>query len=78
MASELYKINQITIKGLAYTFRNLKSWSDLNDPSSKLRELIFDTCGEEDKLSIHKLKLLGLLWCEGQTRDKIDEFYNII
>ena len=78
LAGELFKVNQITEKGMSHTFRSLPSWHDLDNPSSDLRQLIYDTCGEEDKLSIHKLKLIALLWCDGNTTDKIDVFYNII
>ena len=40
LAGEIYKVNQITEKGMSHTFRNLPSWKDLDDPSSDLRSII--------------------------------------
>ncbi len=33
---------------------------------------------QDTHYSIHRLRLLGILWCSGTPEEKAEEFYNIL
>ena len=54
------------------------TWHDLKDPESQLSQFLASACGEDGKLMINKLKVLGILWCDGEPEERVDEFYDLI
>lgn len=86
--SEILGIKVVSIQALAEAFQRHTSWNDLSDSNSNFVQYLRDVCTipEEDKpqhsfdvefIDIHKLKVLGLLLCEGSTKEKAFELYDI-
>jgi len=53
----------------------------LNSADSNLVKLLNKICPaeedpEENKFSTHWLRILGLLWCEGDAKEKVHELYD--
>lgn len=86
--SEILGIKIVSLQALAEAFRRHASWKDLADSNSNFVQFLRDVCAiaDEDKpqdsfdvefIDIHKLKVLGLLHCEGSHKEKAFEFYDI-
>lgn len=63
---------------MAGAFKNHDSWKDLNNSESDFVKFLREVCGDDneaDKLSIFKLRLIGLLWCLGDPLEKATELY---
>lgn len=72
------RINVVSQKAMAEQFKNHQSWSGLNDQGSELSQFLNTVCLDDNdgsKLSISKLRNLGLLWCEGDPSEKVPEFF---
>ena len=82
-------IHEYNVKDIAYAelkdvFKNHESWNDLNDENSELMKFLKETClyegspaeGADMRFSSHMLRIIGLLWCEGDTEEKVVEFFD--
>ena len=80
----LYEINDISWEQLKAVFKPYKSWAGLNDEDSEFMTFLRQTCLYEDspdsgpdmRFDSFKLRVLGLLWCEGDPGEKVVEFYD--
>ena len=81
---KLYEIHDISWGELRKVFKNYKSWAALNDEESDLMKFLKETClyedspesGDDMRFDSFKLRVLGLLWCEGGADEKSVEFYD--
>ncbi len=62
---------------MAKGFECHASWSDLNNPESNLVKFLKSEMADSGtgKLSVHKLRAIAVLWCEGDKNEKVHEFY---
>lgn len=86
----LWQIKHITLEALRESFKNNKTWSEaLQDktPPTELIMFLNDTCRIESNeytdipptaYSVRKLKCVGLLWCDGTSKEKVVELYDMI
>lgn len=82
-AKEIWYIKTVTLSALQTAFKPHDSWNALNDENSKLVRLLNETCAcdeedepEKNKFSCQKIRVLGLLWCEGDAKEKVHELYD--
>jgi hypothetical protein len=68
----------ISLEAMAASFDLHHTWHDLKDPDSDLSKFLAAACGQNGGLAVNKLKVLGILWCDGEPEEKIDEFYDIL
>ena len=57
------------------------SWKDLKNPDSELVKFLNEFCGVENMpnhFKPSKLRILGLLWCEGSPKEKVVELYDCL
>ena len=78
---ELWEIKHVTLASLQTAFKPHSSWNALNDEDSNLVKFLNDACKFEDEpeknvFSCHQLRILGLLWCEGDPKEKVHELYD--
>ena len=74
-----YDIKNITFESLGREFSSHKSWKDLSDPSSLFVQFLKNTVTEEsnpDLINVFKLRVLGILWCNGEALEKATELYD--
>ena len=74
----LWRIQTISLPAMADAFKQHDSWKDLQNPESKFVQFLKEVCADDedaDKLSIFKLRLVGLLWCLGDPLEKATELY---
>ena len=60
---------------------NHPSWKDLKDPDSKFVRLLNNVCQYKDQqnvFDIFRLRLLAILWCEGDDEEKLEELYDLV
>ena len=79
---------------MAEAFKAHDSWVDLNDVNSDFVKFLKDfcKCNDEDEdgnkeeehddnnphIDITKFRLIGLLWCEGSSKERAFEFYDML
>jgi len=78
---ELWEIDTVTLASLQAAFKPHDSWNALNDEESNLVKFLNEICAaeeepEKNKFSCHQLRVLGLLWCEGDAKEKVHELYD--
>ena len=56
------------------------TWADINEDHSELCKFLMDAMIHEgtDKLNVHKLQSLGILWCHGDDKKKATQSYLIL
>lgn len=74
-------MEEVSLKCLQEAFKNHKSWAALNNKDSELVRFLKETCdgevsGDDLRFSSFKLRILGLLWCEGNPKEKAPELYD--
>jgi hypothetical protein len=77
-SKNLWRIQTISLSAMAEAFKNHDSWKDLQNSESKFVQFLKEVCGDDEdaeKLSIFKLRLVGLLWCLGDPLEKATELY---
>ena len=81
MEADLWMIDTVTLASLQKAFKPHTSWDALQDEESKFVKFLNETCAAEkepclNKFSTHQLRVLGLLWCEGDAKEKAHELYD--
>ena len=59
-------------------FKTHSSWNDLNNPQSDFVLWLQKVCSDDDDtevLSVFKLRNIGILWCEGDSKEKASELF---
>jgi len=77
-ATNIFNIHTIKLATLQNVFELHASWSDLKNEKSDFVQFLNAVCAEEGSpnvFSTTKLRVLGLLWCEGGDKEKAFEFY---
>lgn len=75
---DLKQVESYSSRGLDKQFSRHNSWVDLENESSELTQFLHKVCADDDdssKLSIKKLRCLGILWCDGRPAQKVKELY---
>lgn len=80
----LYEIHDMSWESLKEVFKPYKSWAGMQDENSDLMKFLKATCLHEDspdcgpdmRFDSFKMRVLGLLWCEGSSEEKAIEFYD--
>ena len=84
---EFNKIKTVSLKSLQSAFKNFKSWNDLNNIDSEFVAFLNKNCKmdpdeaedqPENVYSVHKIRILGILWCDGDAKEKAIELYDVI
>lgn len=69
-------IKNISLTTMAEGFSMHPAWNDLSNPDSDLVSFLKLECkGDGDKLSVHKLRAIAVLWCDGDNKERVVEFY---
>ena len=69
-------IDNISLEIMAQGFSMHPAWADLSNPDSDLVSFLKLECkGEGDLLSVHKLRAIAVLWCDGDIKERVVEFY---
>ena len=68
----------ISLEAMAASFDLHHTWHDLKDAESDLSKFLAAACGQSGGLAVNKLKVLGILWCDGEPEEKVDEFYDML
>lgn len=75
-------ISEVKLTSLMEAFKTHASWKDINNEDSLLVKFLNFAClatGEDKNVfSTQKLRVLGLLWCEGDAGEKAFELYENI
>ena len=75
-------IDEVKLTSLMEAFKTHASWKDINNEDSTFVKFLNLAClaAGEDKnvFSTQKLRVLGLLWCEGDAGEKAFELYENI
>ena len=71
----------MNLASLQVAFKPHDSWNALNDENSNLVKFLNEICKEEEnpehnKFSCHQLRIMGVLWCEGDAKEKVHELYD--
>jgi len=78
----LQDIKSVSLEALSTEFKKYDSWKDLSDKDSKLVKFLDKHCyltkNEPNIYSPIKLRLLGILWCQGTAEEKSTELYDAI
>ena len=82
------KLEVVSLRSLQRAFEDYKSWRDLNNENSDFVRFLSKFCPEKCELddsvrehhffSIHKLKMLGILHCQGGYSEKIKELLHAV
>ena len=77
----LWEITEVRLASLQTAFQPHDSWNDLKNEDSNLVKFLNDTCAtdeepEKTKFSTQKIRVLGLMWCEGDDKEKVHELYD--
>lgn len=75
---QLWRITTISCSAMVEAFKNHDSWSDLQDENSQFMQFLTSVCADDEdstKISIFKLRLIGILWCMGDPIEKATELY---
>ena len=63
---------------MAKAFNSHSSWSALENENSDFVKFLNDFCVANGKIETRKLKVLGVLWCEGKPSEKAEELYDLL
>tara|TARA_B110000285_G_C14752894_1_gene436017 strand:- start:9 stop:533 length:525 start_codon:yes stop_codon:yes gene_type:complete len=78
----LQDIKSVSLEALSTEFKKYDSWKDLSDKDSKLVKFLDKHCylvkNEPNIYSPIKLRMLGILWCQGTAEEKSTELYDAI
>ena len=75
-ANRLDLIDNISIETMAEGFSMHPAWADLGNPDSDLVSFLkSEALGQNGLLSVHKLRAISILWCDGSKEEKVVEFY---
>ena len=84
----LIQIKSVNLESLKKAFKNYQSWDDLSDSQSQFVQFLNETCAFEtqnpyeesgvDIFDSSKLRLLGILWCDGKPKEKAFELYDVL
>lgn len=80
-ARHIFEVKTISRESLAQAFSTHSSWKDFQDPNSQFVLFLNDACGVEgkkDHFVVERLKTIGLLWCDGDTEEKVLEVYDCL
>lgn len=72
------EVTHIRLESMALAFKAHPAWDDLSDPDSMLVKLLkseFMCDDHRGELSVHKLRAIAILWCDGGPKEKVVEFY---
>lgn len=75
---KIWHIKTISIQALATAFNKHDSWKDLKSMESDFVKFLMSVCCDDEdtsKLSIFKLRLIGILWCDGDKTEKVVELF---
>ena len=73
----LWNVKSVSLENLKTVFAPHSSWDDLKNPDSDFVKFLVKECSHDDgKISVFKLRNLFMLWCEGDTTEKVVEFFN--
>jgi len=79
---ELQDIKSVSLDALSKQFEKYESWKDLKEKEGKLAKFLDKYCFlTENEPNIYcpiKLRLLGILWCQGTAVEKSTELYDTI
>ena len=79
---QVKNLEYLTLESLANQFvNNHPSWKDLRDPNSKFVRLLNNVCQYKDRenvFDIFRLRVLSILWCEGDDEEKLEELYDLV
>lgn len=76
-----FNIKTITFESLGREFSTHKSWINLTNPDSQFTQFLKNTMLDEanpDLIDVSKLRMLGVLWCNGEPLEKANELYDIL
>lgn len=80
----IWEVDSIEISSLRKAFETHAedngTWADINEDHSELCKFLMDAMIYEgtDKLDVHKLQVLGILWCAGNETKKATQSYLIL
>ena len=75
-AQKMHLIDNISIETMATGFSMHPAWADLSNPDSDLVSFLkSEALGENGMLSVHKLRAIAILWCDGSKEERVVEFY---
>ena len=72
----IWEVEAITMESFRKAFASHAdvngTWADINEDHSELCKFLMDAMIHEgtDKLNVHKLQSLGILWCHGDDKKK--------
>lgn len=83
---QIYQIDHVSHAALKEAFKNHKTWSEpLSYEDSALMKLLNACCkyeGENPKdpksYDIENLRIFGMIWCAGDDKEKVIEFYDML
>jgi len=78
---QIWKLETVCLDCLQETFEMHDSWKDLKNPDSEFVKFLNEFCGVEGQTNVfkpNKLRILGLLWCEGTPKEKVVELYDCL
>jgi hypothetical protein len=79
--TEVWRIKDISLNSLSNAFAKYESWKNLANPESSLGKFLLRVCYKDNKenmLSVQKLRIVGLLWCDGDAEEKVPELYETL
>lgn len=84
----LLQITSVNLESLQKAFKNYNSWKDLNNKESEFVQFLNEVCPHTSDnpydqeginiFNVNKLRLLGILWCDGSPKEKSFEFYDVL
>ena len=75
------KLETVCLECLQVSFEMHDSWKDLKNTDSEFVKFLNEFCGVEGQQNVfkpNKLRILGLLWCEGSPQEKVTELYDLL
>ena len=75
LVKSIWEVESIKMDSLRKAFEKHAdhgTWADINEDHSELCKFLMDAVIHEgsDKLNVHKLQVLGILWCNGNDKAK--------
>ena len=72
----LWMVKKISLGAFAEAMKTHASWSDLNNEESDFVKFLRAEASEEDDLSVAKLRVFGILYCQGENIEKAAELFD--
>ena len=78
--SILMQIHEVDLPSLQSAFKSFQSWGDLNDENSQFVQFLNDNMSDNHDFifDVRKIKCLGVQWCDGSNKERVQEFYDIV